>query len=251
MFIAIAAAIREENIHLFKSDRIAMGNYNGTAINGSTITDEMPSLMDMDESIHICNHLWYMLVAGYILPICGILTFFIVTYYWVQEFPIGICVDVMSGIFQTPDIDDLWNIGRPDEGKIEKQSKVERFINLAELTQQFKDFRRTDMIAKYMYPFQSLQTVILSIIYTTLQAVFVIFALGIVGGNPIWILFCLAASFIGFIANFHVFTVALGWALLLSFVLMCIAFILVAAVIFFACYLFVQSFNEEFNRRQR
>ena len=37
--------------------------------------------------------LWYMLAAGWIMPICGFLTFFIVTYYWVQQFPIGLCID--------------------------------------------------------------------------------------------------------------------------------------------------------------
>ena len=56
MFIIIAGAIREENKHLFEE-------------------------VIEDESIHASNKLWYMLVAGYILPICGILTFFIVTYF--------------------------------------------------------------------------------------------------------------------------------------------------------------------------
>ena len=38
-----------------------------------------------DGSISVSGNLWY-IVAGYVLPVCGLFTFFVVTYYWVQEF---------------------------------------------------------------------------------------------------------------------------------------------------------------------
>ena len=35
------------------------------------------------------------------------LPFFIVTYYWVQEYPIGICLDVLS-LLQMPNVDTIF-----------------------------------------------------------------------------------------------------------------------------------------------
>ena len=216
-------AIREENINLIKTDGSGMmTTVNVAIINGSAmanfatttdtspLTTELPSPMDMDQSIHVSKYLWYMLVSGYILPICGILTFFIVTYYWVQEFPIGICVDVMSCVLDTPGIDDLTKINQPDEEELKKKSKIKKFIHFAELKKQFRGFRNTAWYSKFAYPFQSPQTVLLSIIYAILQGVFVIFAFKTIGVLSIpWFLFCCAAGFIGFIANLYVFAIAI------------------------------------------
>ena len=33
-----------------------------------------------DGSISVSGNLWYMIVAGYVLPVCGLFTFFVVTY---------------------------------------------------------------------------------------------------------------------------------------------------------------------------
>ena len=201
MIITIAAAIWVENEHLFNTEQMngsyvinntitnVTGITNVTTTNTSAITTEMPSLMAMDESIHASNQLWYMLVSGYILPICGILSFFIVTYFWVQEFPISICIDVVSGVLQTPSFKDLKKISQPDEEEFKKQHKIKKYIHLAELKKQFRGFCGTPWFSKFSYPFQSPQTVLLSIIYAVLQGVFVIFALRILGSSLAWIIF--------------------------------------------------------------
>lgn len=69
MFVAIGGKVRYDNRHFY--------------VPGNT-----------DESIHVSGFLWYMIVAGYVAPMMGNLTFFIVTYYWTQEFPIGLYVDM-------------------------------------------------------------------------------------------------------------------------------------------------------------
>ena len=51
---------------------------------------------DPTSQIYASSYLWYMIIAGYIMPLCGILTFYIVAYYWVQEFPIGLCIDLLK-----------------------------------------------------------------------------------------------------------------------------------------------------------
>ena len=71
MLVAIAAKVRYDNRHLYEP-----GN--------------------MDESVHVSGYLWYMLAAGYVIPIMGFSTFFVVTYYWTQEFPVGFYLDMIS-----------------------------------------------------------------------------------------------------------------------------------------------------------
>ena len=229
MFIIIAGAIREENEHLFNTDRQDTGDTTTTV---TTSTEVEPSMaMDMDESIHVSNHLWYMLVAGYILPICGILSFFIVTYFWVQEFPIGVCVDVMAGILQKPDIDDLRTISQPNDEELKKRNKVNGFIHLADLKKEFDGFRGTPSYSKFFYAFQSPQTIILSLVYATLQAVFISFAFKILGGNISWIIFCLVAGCIGLVANLYVFSVAFCWIIVFILILLLIALVLIALIV--------------------
>ena len=59
-----------------------------------------------DGSISVSGNLRYMIVAGYVLPVFGLFTFFVVTYYWEQKFPIGIYVDILS-ILQQLGIDEV------------------------------------------------------------------------------------------------------------------------------------------------
>ena len=141
---------------------------------------------------------------GYILPICGILSFFIVIYYWVQEFPIGICVDVMSGMLQTPGLEDVKEISQPDE-------EVLANIYLAELKKQFRCFYDTGWFSKFSYPFQT----VLCIIDAALQGVFVIFALRILGASLAWTIFCVVAGLIGYIPNLYVVIVAIFYIMVI------------------------------------
>ena len=49
---------------------------------------------DSDQNVHISVYLWFMIVAGYLLPFYGIFTFFIVNFYWVREFPIQLYIEI-------------------------------------------------------------------------------------------------------------------------------------------------------------
>ncbi len=99
MYIAIAAKIRYDNRHFYE-----IGN--------------------TDESIHVSGNLWYMISAGYFIPVFGLFTFFIVTYYWSQQYPIGYHIDMMS-IFKITEYGmiDLLSIKEVVKEKAEKLSK--------------------------------------------------------------------------------------------------------------------------------
>lgn len=186
---------------------------------GIVIHDE--NNKNSESAISVSKSLWYMIICGYVLPVFGILSFFIVTYFWVQEFPIGVCVDFLS-ILQTPGIDEVVDVNKAKEEGGEKMSKINRFIHSAELKKQFKNLRNTAFLNKFGYPFGSPQMVILSIMYAGLQLGFVIAAGVTLDGRYAW--FYVPAGIIGYIANIYVFTVAAFWSIVILSIIALIIF---------------------------
>ena len=95
MYIAIAAKIRYDNRHFYQDE-------------------------NTDERILFTGFLGYMIVAGYILPVLGLLNFFIVTFYWSQQYPIGFRLDMLSISNMTSySITDLINPNKTIKGKVD------------------------------------------------------------------------------------------------------------------------------------
>lgn len=176
--------------------------------------------------------LWYMLVAGWILPVCGFLTFFIVTYYWVQQFPIGLCIDFVR-IMEMHGVDDLLYA----EDHFKKGGKeiklaahlVANFVRIEELEKQFKDMLNTGAINKLAYPFQSPVLIILCVVNALLQLGFIICAAvadtgpsEVLNGRD-WLNFYIAAVIMGVIANLYTFSVAAFWGAIIVGVTVTIA----------------------------
>lgn len=220
MIISIGAKIHDDNRHLFED-------------------------ANTDKSIHTSGYLWYMLVAGYFLPVFGLLSFFVVTYFWVQEFPIGICIDFLS-ILQLPDINDVLNIKEATEEGSKRIDKINKYVHLAELKRQFKNLRETYWFEKFTYPFKSLQMVILCMIYTLIYLGFFICAgvfsgetgtdMGPLGGGS-WNGFYGFTIVVSVLANLYVFSVALFWVGIIAVVIAIIAIIaaIVIAVLIIYC----------------
>ena len=119
--LMIIAKIQDDNHHLFMN----LQSSGATIIIAiGTMNDTIPNTMEIDEIIiHISGSLWYMLVTGYFLPV---FTFFVVTYFWVQEFPIGVCIDCIS-IVEMPGIDEVMNLKKTRE---EKRIQIDRIKGL-------------------------------------------------------------------------------------------------------------------------
>ena len=60
------------------------------------INNENPIILEEEEPIVISPFLWCAIVFGWIIPLAGVLTFFVVNYYWTKEFSISFWVDMMS-----------------------------------------------------------------------------------------------------------------------------------------------------------
>ena len=235
MLIAIGAKIRYDNRHLFESD-------------------------NNDDEIRVSPYLWYMLVAGYIMPVCGLLTFFIVNYYWVQEFPIGLCIDILS-LLELPGVDHILRPDKELKDSHEKAKRIMRFVHFAELKKDFKGMHGKDWCNKFMYPFSSPILVFLCIVYSICLLFFIIFATLAVsddgdtmtvvlnGGN--WVYFYIGAIIFGIIVNTYVFVVTIAWMIIIGAVILLITVLvwLIVMIMLFVCLIYCLSDSGN-NRRQ-
>ena len=231
MFIAIGGKIRYDNRHF----------YDPTNKN----EDDLP--------IYVSSHLWYMLISAYIMPLLGLLTFFIVTYYWVQEFPIGLCIDMIK-VLQMPGPDELVKFKKTLKDKHEQL--LSKFVRMEKLETQFKDMRTKNFCEKFVYPFKSPVLIVLCLIYAALQFAFIMSAalaideMGqlvsqILNGGG-WIVYYIIAVIVGIIANVYVFAVAALWGAIIVGVV-----VLIALIIAGLCLCFLAATMGSSSRRRR
>ena len=235
IYITIAAKIRYDNRHFYED-----GNTN--------------------EDLNVTGFLWYMIAAGYILPTMGLFTFFIATYYWSQQYPVGYRLDMISIFKMTKyGIADLSRIGEEitgnrkkmfDAGEAveEKQAKILANIDkrlFQPLKDDFEKLFRKSWCVKFLYPFQSPKLIIACFIYFTLQLAFVVCAsqavdeMGEVVTNILngggWVYYFIFGVVVGAIANLYTFLVAIFWIIAISvlviiFILLVIIFILLVII---------------------
>ena len=180
-----------------------------------------------EEPVRISGRLWYMLVAGLILPIFGLLNFYFLTYYWLQEFPIGVCVDFLNAT----------KVLTFEKGR-EKLNKIRNHFSLLE--GEFDKLRNTCCFYKFAYPFQSPVMVPFSFVQIIFHATFITCAIislfygdhrDFPGLSAFW--FFIAASVVIFIMNLHAFIIIVFWALVLAtiFVVLSIVSAVVLAIV--------------------
>lgn len=215
------------------------------------------------ESVCVSPTLWYMLAAGWILPICGFLTFFIVTYYWVQQFPIGLCIDFVR-IMEMPGVDDLlypeehFKDGERSEKKAQKLAArlVANFVRINKLENDFNDMRKKGTSKKFFYPFESPVLIILCLVYALLQLGFIVCAaLADTGPSEVlngggWINFYIAAVIMGIIANLYTFAVAGLWIAIIVGILVAIA-ALIACLLLCCFFAMLGASSDSNNNRNR
>ena len=194
-------------------------------------------------AIQVSGFLWYMLASGYVLPVCGVLTFFIVTYYWVQEFPIGLCLDVLS-LLRMPGVNTIFY---PNESTARVRKKVDRLqqhLSSQSLKQQFMNMRNKAVLSdKFLFPFKSPVLITLSIIYGSLQFGFILCASlamsngkvdhVILNSGPGWAIFYALSVAFGVLANIYVFLVAALWVMIIAGTIMLIALIISGLILCF------------------
>lgn len=221
------------------------------AIGGKILYDNRHFYADSneDESIHVSGYLWYMIIVGYFLPLLGFLTFFLVTYYWSQEFPIALCIDMIS-IWKMGDPDDLIYI---DEKHRKKKSTVlkviDQFVRIKKLESEFQDLRKTHCCEKFGYPFKAPVLIVICVAYVGLHLGFVVCAAVAVnetgaivsqilnGGG--WAFYYIVVVIISAIANIYVFAVAALWIGVVVLIIVIIAIIVAFFVLVIGLFCFL------------
>ena len=194
------------------------------------------------ETIHVSSHLWYMLVAGYIMPVCGILTFFLVTYYWTQEFPIGVLIDMLQILGKA---DKLCPNDSIEDWK-EKFNTVEKYLNLAEMNKNFQKMQKGHLCHKFLYPFQSPLIVILCMAYIGCQLGFFICAavtvdengqlVGIYLNGGGWVIYYYLTLLLVSLANVYAVLVAVVWLIVIAVVIVLVIPLVVINIVYFIVY---------------
>lgn len=214
MIVAIGAKIRYENRHFYEEVSLNANTTNETMENSIPSQDSI-----IDQSIHISNHLWYMIITGYFLPLVGLFMFFFVTYYWTQEFPIGLYLDMIS----------VWKMGKKED-IIDKKTKqtIQNETAQRVFDKFYEDFellRDVPFSDKAAYPFKSPTISVICLAYGLLLAAFVICAavtydetgalvVHILNGGG-WVLYFILACVVGAVANLYVLLVAAVWIMII------------------------------------
>ena len=232
MIVAIAAKIRYENRHVY-AEMSAEGFPGDTSI---FVNHTSGSALNSYPDVYISNHLLYMLVSGYFIPLMGFLTFFIVAYYWSQEMPIGLLIDVISIYRQGSKKDFLETNVTVKKQKEMVQRTFDSFFETEKLMEEFDELRNVSFVTKFMYPFKSPMPIIVCLTYGLLQAGFVICAavtyddegylvVHILNGGG-WILYFIVACAIGALANIYALLVAAFWVTIILIVIILVISIL-------------------------
>ena len=190
----------------------------------------------LDSPLHISNELWFMLVAGYIMPFLGILSFFVPTFYWVYEHENGLCLDFLS-LLNMPGID---HILYPDGEEMKEAYESIRKIALklndgGKLRENFEQLQNARISKKLGYAFRNPFLVTACLAYSFAQLAFVIVAIVAIQNETLGtIIYYILSIVIGIIANMYVFLVAALWTTIIVGILVAIASIiaLIAGICF-------------------
>ena len=193
----------------------------------------------LESPLHISNELWFMLVAGYIMPFLGILSFFVPTFYWVYEHENGLCLDFLS-LLNMPGIDHvLYPDGDDMKEAYESIQKIASKLNEGnKLRENFEKLRNIDFGKKVSFAFRNPFLVVACLGYSFAQLSFVIVAIvGIQNETLGTIIYYILSIIIGVLANVYVFLVAALWTTVIVGILVAVASII--ALIAGICFLFM------------
>jgi len=123
-----------------------------------------------NDQVTTSGHLWCMIVTGYFIPVVGTLTVFTSTFYWIQEFLIGLCLNLVHilelAVSRTSDATSLQEI----------VDVINTFLRTDRLKEDYQSLKRKKIIVKCLYPLRTPTVVVISLSYAALVLAFVISA---------------------------------------------------------------------------
>ena len=98
--------------------------------------------------------LWAVIIGGWSLPFLGVVSYFVINYYWLQSFSIGLFID-MIGLLEEPDFAEIAFQGKNTmkEDAQEKAKKLLEDVKYSEVKTEAKQREEsTSILAKLVYP---------------------------------------------------------------------------------------------------
>ena len=202
MFVIISSRIRYDH-----QNRPGVNPTSGTVIRS---TDEMGGVFNQtsgtsvdDVGVYVSPRLWYMMIVMSFLPLFGYFTYFVVTKYWLQEFPA--LMGFVLAIIKKEDT-------KEDEG-------------FNSLDEKCYDLHKVNVCIKILLPFKSPFVVLICFAYTTLVVAFFLCAGVQFDGKGLlfflsidiqalsieWSQFVFGAGIFIILANLYVFAIVFVW----------------------------------------
>ena len=141
-------------------------------------------------SLSVSPFLWVAMVAGWVVPFVGVVMFGVANYFWVQQYSIGLCVEVMS-LVQVPNIaQSLFKSAADIESDMAAKSKeILEKMKLKTVKEDYcKKVENCKNLTKFVYPSRILTFVLLALLYNGLLFIFfVCLVLTVVNGQVCFI----------------------------------------------------------------
>lgn len=250
MIIATGRRIEYDNRHLIysnqtKSDFVVNDLNSNESIDLENVTNSTTSELS---GIQISGCLWYMLIFTYVLPLLGFFLFFFLTYYWLQEFPLGLYV---VNLFKMAIHHGKDAVMKKDKSENELSQEFKY-----SLEQGYSKMRKKSCIIKFCYPFTAPTIIVLCFIYMGIYSLYEVCAVdtlyhinnGTIDGSipqyiskvqqgNFWVLYHLVGGIVIVIANFYAFVVAAVWSIIFVIAMFIVAVLVFVGVFCCACYL--------------
>lgn len=115
---------------------------------------------------HASPVLWMVIIGGWCIPFLGVITFFMVNYFWAQQFSIGFFVELMA-LLQEGDVVETVVQGK-DQTKAEADERSKKILERMEykkVKDEYKKVESTSQLSKLSYPIKVPLYILLCIVY--------------------------------------------------------------------------------------
>ena len=128
------------------------------------IRNENPNFGEQD-TIFISGFLWIVVVLGGLIPMTGIITFFVTNYYYAKEFSISFWIDMMS-LLQAPSFTETVFESGGTEAPGELAEDFVKKSELKKVKKQYENFKSPSWYTKFFFPLRLPVLVVIGLVYT-------------------------------------------------------------------------------------
>lgn len=155
-------------VKIFNENQSTM---NTTMIGNVTMNITSPMSTDSGSGINASPFLITAVILGGIIPLAGVLAFFIVNYYWMKEFSIGFWINMVSLLRGKSFAQAVFG----GEGLSEAKNKVQEFLEKSKYHQvkkQLKQFKAPSFWTKFFFPARIPFTALSGLLYDVILLTF-------------------------------------------------------------------------------